>query len=592
MTSMRPRGAPFAAWWRTAAWLVSGLAVAASAWGALIVAQGPGRTTTYAGSSDLATWLTIAAGVALGIAGMAVAMAGSPRVGGPAALAGILWFAPVWVGWQQGPLLVRSIAMLAAGFVVPLLVHVVIAYPNGRTHTLWARAIVVAAYAEAVLVAVLSAVLRDPFDDPFAWANDTGNVFVVQSLPDLARVVVVADQWFSLALAVSVIALCAWRVAVGSPPARRVQLPVALPAAAFMVAVASRAALLLGSPLEDPVDARFRSAYLLAAAACVALAAALVWGVVRTRLQHRAVARIASNLGEAPAPGSLETALGRAVDDPALRIAYWLPADRRYVDASGRALSEPVAEPGRALTRLVRGDQPVAVVTHGRGLPDIETAMGAAFTLALDNERLQAEGLARLEELRASRARIVETGDRERRLLERDLHDGAQQRLLAASYEIRVTASSAAAERDAGTAATLDGALTETLTALDELRGLAQGLFPAILGEAGLAVALASLADTAPVVVDTSQVSSARYPAAAELGAYLLVVEAVEDAAGRLASRIAVSAGRDEDVLLVTVEDDGSEPLADLVRSGDRIGALGGTLEVCASTRRAEIPCA
>ena len=218
--------------------------------------------------------------------------------------------------------------------------------------------------------------------------------------------------------------------------------------------------------------------------------------------------------------------------------------------------------------------------------------MGAAFTLALDNERLQAEGLAQLEELRASRTRIVETGDLERRLLERDLHDGAQQRLLAASYEIRLAASSATAAGDVTTAAGLETALAGTLTALDELRGLAQGLFPAILGEAGLAAALASLADTAPVVVDTLQVSTERFPAAVELAAYLLVSEAVDDAADRRASRVRVTTARNDAVLLVAVEDNGREPLADLARAGDRVGALGGTLEAVANVRRAVIPCA
>jgi signal transduction histidine kinase len=218
--------------------------------------------------------------------------------------------------------------------------------------------------------------------------------------------------------------------------------------------------------------------------------------------------------------------------------------------------------------------------------------MGPAFTLALDNERLQAQSLAQLEELRASRARIVETGDLERRRLERDLHDGAQHRLLAASYEIRLATADAASSGDARTAAMLSGALDETLAAVDELRELAQGLFPMILHEAGVAAALMTLADTAPLVVDTRQVPDERYPAAVELAAYLLVVEAVDDAHARQASSVTVRAHRDGDVLDMAVEDDGHQPLTALVRSADRVGALGGTLETGPNLRRAMIPCA
>ena len=231
--------------------------------------------------------------------------------------------------------------MLVAPLVVPLVVDVVLTYPSGRALTPIARAVVLGTYAEAALVTVVSALFRNPFHDPNAWANDTGNVLVVRSVP-ISRAVVVADQWFTLALAVVVATLCAWRVAVASPPARRALLPVALPAALFMLAAGSRAALLLRTPLEDPGNPGFRGAFLLACSAVIALAAALAWGLARTRLQHRVVSRIASSLGEAPAPGSLEAALGRAVGDPTLRIAYWLPDAERYVDASGHGIPAPV----------------------------------------------------------------------------------------------------------------------------------------------------------------------------------------------------------------------------------------------------------
>jgi signal transduction histidine kinase len=540
--------------------------------------------------------LTIAAGVALGIAGLATAFGGSQRIGGLALLAGLLWFAPVWVGWQQGPLLVRSIGMATAGLLLPVLVHVLLAHPSGRLTGTSARAVAVAAYAGAILVSVAGALFRNPFYDPDCWANCTDNVFVLRPLPDVARAVVLTELWFTVTVAVAVAALCTRRVATASPPARRILLPVAAPAVVLMAAAAARALTLVRRPLEDPADPVLRYAFILQCTASVALATGLVWSLVRARVQQRAVSRIASNLGDAPAPGSLEAALGRAVGDPALRIAYWLPGSARYVDASGQPVAAPEVGPGRAVTALVRGDQRVAVVSHARGVPAIESAMGAAYTLALDNERLQAEGLAQLLELRASRSRIVETGDLERRRLERDLHDGAQHRLLAATYEIRLAASAAESADDLPAASVLSDALDGTLTALDDLRELANGLFPAILEEAGLEAALMSLADPAPLVVDLRGVTQERYDAAVELAAYLMVAEAVEDAAARQASRVVVEARPANGVLLVTVEDDGREPRGVLVRSSDRVGALGGTLvvgtEVGSKARRAEIPCA
>ncbi len=505
MTSMLTRGAPRSAWWGTAACVVLGLAVAASGWGALAVAQGPGRLTTYAGSSGLASALMVASGAALVVVGLLAASAGWRRTGVLALVGGLTWFAPPWVGWEQGPLVVRSIGMVAAGFFLPVVVHVALAYPSGRPPTHLGRAVVVTAYVEATVVSIATAVFRDPFFDPSCWSNCTGNAFVVRSLPGLSRVVVEADRWFAVALAAAVVTACVARMASASPAARRSLLPLAAAAVAFMVTVAVRAVTLLRDPLEDPRDPALHRIFVLHCSTLLLLSAALVWGWLRLRIQYRAVSRIAVSLGEAPAPGSLEAALGRAVGDPTVRIAYWLPGSQRYVDASGRPAAPPATSPGRVLTTLVRGDQRVAVVSHAGGVPEIGSAMGAAFTLALDNERLQAEGLAQVEELRASRSRIVETGDLERRRLERDLHDGAQQRLLTASYEIRVATGSAAAADDVATAALLAGALDGTQAALDELRALADGLYPAILGEAGLAAALATMADTAAVAVVTRE---------------------------------------------------------------------------------------
>jgi signal transduction histidine kinase len=560
--------------------------------GALAVAQGPGRFTTYAGHSSVATTLALVAGFALVLAGLVVSFSRSSRlIGDLTLLAGFAWFAPVWVGWEGGPPLIRSLGMLAAGFTFPLILHVVLAYPHGRVQLTAGRVVVGTAYIEAFLATLGRALFRDPFFDADCWANCTDNVFLLRSLPSLARTIEVTDRWFAVAAAAALATLCVWRLLMHSRPARRTLLPVAAPAMLLAAAITTHSIARHRVALEDPSDPVFFSIFVITSASVILLAAGLVWASLRTRLQRRAVARIATNLGEAPPPGSLQSALGRAVGDPELRIAYWLPNSQRYVDANGRPVDEPVTAPGRVITALVRDDRRVALVSHAAGLPEIESEIGPAVRLALENERLQAEGLAQLAELRASRTRIIETGDAERRRLERDLHDGAQQRLLAVSYDIRVARSGADADGDVQTGSLLADALEGAQAALDELRELAHGIYPAILGEAGLAAALATLADTAPLQVEIGEVPEERYPSSIESAAYLLVVEALEDAAARDATYAAVTAARDEERLVVTVEDDGSERASAMVRPADRVGALGGSLEVGPMILRAEIPC-
>jgi signal transduction histidine kinase len=247
---------------------------------------------------------------------------------------------------------------------------------------------------------------------------------------------------------------------------------------------------------------------------------------------------------------------------------------------------------GRAVTPLVRGGRRVALIAHAAAFAELEREIGAAVRLALENERLQAEVLAQLHDLRVSRTRIVETGDAERRRLERDLHDGAQQRLLALSYDLRVARAAAEAEGDVETASLLTDATADAQAAVGELRELAHGIHPAILTEAGLGPALATLADAAPLAVEIGETTGERYPAAVETAAYLVVAEAIDDAARRGASYAAVRAPRQVERLVVEVDDDGSERTSTMIHLSDRVGAVGGRLEVEPTALRAEIPCA
>jgi signal transduction histidine kinase len=572
--------------------LAAGPVALAVGLGALAVARGPGRFTTYAGRSGLAATLTVTAGLVLVMAGLVTSFSRpAERIGDLAVLAGLVWFAPVFVGWDKGPPVVRSLGMLAAGFAFPLLLHLVLTDPSGRLHGAATRALMFMVYLEAVLAAVGLALFRKPFFDPNCWANCTDNSFLVYSLPRLARVIEVADRWFTAAAAAALVAICTWRLLRDSGPARRRLLPVALPAVLLAGAIIAHAVALQRMPLEDPADRAFQTIFVVGCVAVLLLAAGLLWVTVRMRLQRRAVARIIASLGQAPPPGSLQAALAKAIGGPELQIAYWLPDAQHSLDATGRPVAAPVAGPGRAVTALVRDGRQVAVVSHTAALPDLERELGAAVRLALENERLQAEALAQLDQLRASRIRIVETGDAERRRLERDLHDGAQQRLLALSYDLRLARAQAQADGDTQTGSLLTQATGQAQAALEELRELAHGIYPAILTEAGLAPALATLADAAPLPVEIRDAAQGRYPAGVETAAYLLVAEALDDAAGRDASHATVSAVRDGGRLMVMVEDDGTGRATGMVQLADRVGALDGRLTVEPTRLGAEFPC-
>jgi len=572
--------------------LAAGLAGIATALGSLAIVIGPGRNTTYAGYSALAATLMVGSGVGLILAGLVTSFFGSGgRTGDLAVLAGAVWFAPVWVGWHNGPPLVRSVAMLAALFAFPLFVHLILAAPSGRLRGAAARALVLTVYLEAGLVAVALGLVRDPFFDPNCWANCTDNVFLLRSLPGLARGIESAHLWFTVLAAIALIIMIGWRLLTDSGPARRGLLPFALPAALLAGAVIAHAVVLQRTSLEDPSHPAFQMIFIVECTAVLLLAAGLVWSTVRTRLQRRADRGITANLGQAPPPGSLQAALAQAVDDPELRIAYWLSDSQRYVDAEGRPVAEPAIRPGRTLTTLVREGRKIAVVSHTAAVPDLERAIGAAVRLALENERLQAEMLAHLDQLRASRVRIVETGDAERRQLERDLHDGAQQRLLALSYDLRLARAQTQADDDAPTASLLTEAMGEAQAALSELRVLAHGIYPVILAEAGLAPAVATLAETAALPVEVLDLVEGRYAPAIETAAYLLVADGVDDAAHRDASHVTVDIVQNGEKLMVAVEDDGINRTSELVQLADRVGALDGRLVVEPTRLRAELPC-
>ncbi len=399
---------------------------------------------------------------------------------------------------------------------------------------------------------------------------------------DLSRLGLYAGIAWALALAI----LAAWKLVRASSWAR----PVFAAGAAYLGLVAAWFAVSLDHGLLWNGTPETRLWFVQAAALGV-LAGGVAWNWVRYRRARSMVAQLVVDLAQSPPPGGLRDVLAGTVGDPHLVLAYPLGTSNRLVDAQGR----PVELDARQKpTSLVQDGQVVAVLSHAPGLLDDEQlveSVAAAARLALENERLQAEVRARLEELRASRARIVEAGDAERKRLERDLHDGAQQRLVGLSLSLRLARSQLPVGADPEAVARLDEAEAELREAIAELRELAHGLFPAVLADEGLAAAVEALAEDGRVSVRIRSLPEGRFAPRVETAAYTVVAEAV-----RATRRgVVVDAKRSGDALLMHLEAHDESGL-DLVALQDRLGALDGRLAVERGedgnvTIRAELPC-
>jgi signal transduction histidine kinase len=311
-----------------------------------------------------------------------------------------------------------------------------------------------------------------------------------------------------------------------------------------------------------------------------------------------------SLLASAPPPGSpVREMLAESLGDRNLQVAYWLPDREIFVDERGARVELPSPDSGRAWTSVDRGGRRVAAIVHDADLdagPELVQAAAAAAALALDNEQLKADLRARLEELRASRVRIVEAGDHARKRIERDLHDGAQQQLVALALDLRML--KAKVHGDGDSAALVERANAKLAAALEELRELARGIHPAILSDRGFAPAVQALTRRVSLPIDTDVRVEGRLPDAVEAAAYFVVAEAITNVVKYAeADRATVRAWQEGDRVEVEVTDDGVGG-ADAARGSglrglaDRLAAVEGTLAVDSppgrGTRvRASIPC-
>ena len=515
------------------------------------------------------------------------------RTGPLLAAVGFLWFFPD-VDWWHSPVPFTLVNFLGDLYLA-VAAHAVLAFPSGRLSSRLERSTIAAAYVDALVVANLAEPFRNPrlqgcADCPHNLALVHGSKSVTDAL-DLGSTVLQA------LIAAAVVALLLRRWQQATPPTRRVIAPVLWSGAlvaALQVALAIQPGDDQGTALGNVAGIAFNIFPL-------AFLAGLLW----TRVHRGAIAQFVIELGAAPSPGDVRTPLARALGDPSLELAFWLPAEERYVAPDGMSFQLPGPTARRAVSVLRHYGGPLAALVHDSSLLEDTVfldAVAAAAALALENARLQAELRAQLTEVRASRTRILAARDEERRRLERDLHDGAQQRLLATRLALQLIRDRAAAP-DSEIEALLEEADTEVQDALDEIRALARGLHPALLTEEGLAAALAALARRAPIAVEIIEAPTDRLPAPVEAAAYFLAAEALANAAKHAAaSRLRIDIRRQRGRAVVLIDDDGIGGADANEGSGlsglrDRVEALGGRFALDSppggGTRlRAEIPCA
>ncbi|MDQ6879276.1 MAG: histidine kinase [Candidatus Dormibacteraeota bacterium] len=492
-----------------------------------------------------------------------------------------------------------TLRWLLSSVYLAILVQILFAFPSGRLSSRRMRFLCLAAYGDAILGSLATLMFLDTRTRALDPNLNLLLLFPDRGLFNLADFLVVS---LTIGLTFSILTVFVLRWGRATGPARRIIAPVgwslALAGLAFIAdTVVSRMPAL---PSWEPVV----SAVTLTGAVMLVPIAFLV-GLLRSQLARSAVGDLVIELGETTKPSRLREALAHALGDPSLKIAYWLPERQAYVDEAGRPLDLPQTGSSQVVTTLQQEGEPVAALIHDAALaeePRLVEAVAAAARLAVENERLHADLRARLEEIRASRARIVEAADTERRRLERDLHDGAQQRLVGISLALRLAISRLKRGADPEVDHALDEASRELTEALSELRELARGIHPAILTEEGLGPALESLVERARIPVVLKSIPSGRLPIAVEAAAYFIVSEALANVAKYAQATCAtVSATPLGGRIVLEVSDDGIGG-ADAVRGSglrglvDRVSALDGSVRVVSpagkgTTVHAEIPC-
>jgi signal transduction histidine kinase len=512
------------------------------------------------------------------------------RVGPLLVIAGLLRFA--FVLGATGASALFTISILVGENYSNVLAHALITFPSGRVQNRWERVLVIGVYTLGILGYTVV-----QFFDPYTQCECPDNYALIYSSPAAVEGLESVTTFLSLFLASAFLWYAVRKFRRATPAGRHSLAPVYLVGATggLFSLVSEAGDLWFTHVIESP------GWFWLTQVVTIAVPIGFLVGLLRTRMVRSAVGDLVVELGTAThEPGALADALADRLRDPSLQIAYRVGDG--FVDEEGRPFDLSSEGEGRAVTLVEADGETIAALVHDefiRHEPELVEAAVAAARLAIANERLRAEIRAQLEEVRASRQRIVEAGDRERRRVERNLHDGAQQRLVTVSLALGMLRERVGTDPEMAEA--VDGAAAELKDAIAELRELARGIHPAILTEDGLEAAVGSLAERSPVPVTVTSELDGRLSETVEAAAYFVVSEALANVAKYAhAHSASVDITRRNGTLSVSVTDDGVGG-ADAARGSgllglsDRLAAVGGVLQVESQPQRgtrvtAEIP--
>jgi signal transduction histidine kinase len=535
--------------------------------------------------------LMVGAPIAVGI--YARRQAVSARFGTLLVLTGFAWFATTLA--ESAEPVLHAAGRIAGWLTEPLFMYLVLAFPTGRLRGRPDRLLIGAGAAIVAVLYLPTVLLIERFPEPSPWstcsAGCPGNPLMVAGsepawIDDVLRPL---REFLVVALFAGVCLRLGLRLRSSNRLLRLTLVPVLAVAIAHF---ASFAALIVLRRLDSTSEALEAALWVLGLTVPL-MAGAFLIGIGRWNLFiATAIRQLAGRLSQHPGPEELRAALAETFDDPALELVY--PAgDGTWAAESGVAGPPPAPGSGRRLTEVYDDGRLIAGIVHDDTLADEEAFVDAArayAVLTLDNRRLGDEAAALLAEVRESRLRIQASADEERRRVERDLHDGAQQRLVALRIKLEL-----AAERlddDDGSARVIRELGVDVDGALDEIRSLARGIYPSPLADRGLVEALRSAAMQAilPAVVHAGG-RRVRYPQPIESAAYFCCLEAMQNAAkhAQRATGLVIEL-EDNGILQFEVRDDGEGFDPDRVEAGvgltsmrDRLAAVGGVLHVISS---------
>jgi signal transduction histidine kinase len=472
--------------------------------------------------------------------------------------------------------------------------YTVLAFPSGRLTGQVDRALIATVALVVVVGYMPTALLADRYPTPTPWtecrAGCPDNAFqIVETAPRfIAYGLPAAREAVTILLFLGVATVLAGRVRTATRLTRLTLAPVLMVATARLVVYAAAIVLRRVNPDSPALDVLSWTLALL----IPAMAIGFLVGMVRWRMfAGGALERLAQGLHDHPDARRVRSVLAQALGDPSLRLAYWRgKAGGGWVDPDGQRVELPAPSPRRSVTGIYDTDgRRLAAIVHDDALrahPDLVDAAATFAIMALENERLGAQVESSLREVRDSRARIQATADEERRRIERDLHDGAQQRLVSLRIKLELAEELMPWDPVHGRKL-LHEIGDETVEALEEVRSLGRGVYPALLARQGLTDALREATLRSPIPARLETTGIGRYPEMVESAVYFCSLEAMQNATKHAvgATEVVVALSNDG-ILRFEVRDDGGgfDPAitsgAGLSNMHDRLAAVGGELTV------------